>query len=186
MPKERVTRVVDGDTFMTEERKRAVRIANIDMPEKGEPGAKAATKKLEKMIGGKDVLVTPVAKDTYGRTVAKVSIAGKSVGKAMKPPAANKKKASDSSAKKTPTSKAQQAKSTSQPKAKTGKPTVEATKSPAAVTKKPSAPAAKKAQATMTRQTHPTSRPKPNAGKSAPTSRGLHVHSTSRPKPRVR
>ena len=61
--KERVTRVIDGDTFMTDKRKRAVRLANVDAPEKGERGAVAATRRLTAMVAGKEVTVMPVARD---------------------------------------------------------------------------------------------------------------------------
>lgn len=85
MPKkERVTRVVDGDTFMTDKRKRAVRLANVDTPEKGLRGAISATRRLASMISGKEVSVTPVARDVYGRTVAKVKVGNRSVEKAVK------------------------------------------------------------------------------------------------------
>ena len=82
--KERVTRVIDGDTFMTDKRKRAVRLANVDTPEKGERGAVAATRRLAAMVAGKEVTVMPVARDVYGRTVAKVTVEGRSVERAVK------------------------------------------------------------------------------------------------------
>lgn len=82
--KERVTRVVDGDTFMTNKRKRAVRLADVDTPERGERGAVAAKRRLSSMIAGKEVTVIPVARDSYGRTVAKVTVEGKSVEKSVK------------------------------------------------------------------------------------------------------
>jgi len=79
--KERVTRIIDGDTFMTDKRKRAVRLANVDAPEKGERGAVVAKRRLAAMISGKEVTVLPVARDVYGRTVAKVTVEGNSVEK---------------------------------------------------------------------------------------------------------
>jgi len=82
--KEKVTKVVDGDTFKTASRKHAVRLANVDTPEKGQRGAPAATNKLQSLIGGKEVTVQTVARDTYGRSVANVKIGGRSVNKAMK------------------------------------------------------------------------------------------------------
>lgn len=82
--KERVTRVVDGYTFMTDKRERAVRLADVDTPEKGERGAIAATRRLASMISGKNVTITPVARDAYGRTVAKVKVGSRSVEKAVK------------------------------------------------------------------------------------------------------
>ena len=82
--KEKVTKIVDGDTFMTASRKKPVRLANVDTPEKGEPGFRQAKQALQKLIGGKEVLVDTQARDSYGRSVAKVKVAGKSVNKAMK------------------------------------------------------------------------------------------------------
>jgi len=83
--KERVTRIVDGDTFMTASRKKAVRLANVDAPEKGQPGGAAATKKLSKLISNKTVLIETVARDSYGRSVANVKLGRRSVNKAMRP-----------------------------------------------------------------------------------------------------
>lgn len=82
--KENVTGVIDGDTFRTKSRPRhTVRLAGVDAPEKGKPGGKAATNALRKMIAGEKVVVKPVARDRYGRTVANVTLNGKSVNKAM-------------------------------------------------------------------------------------------------------
>ena len=36
--KEKVTRIIDGDTFETNRRKNPVRLANVDAPEKGQRG----------------------------------------------------------------------------------------------------------------------------------------------------
>ena len=82
--KEPVKGVIDGDTFSTKSRPRhSVRLAGVDAPEKGKPGGKAATNALRKMIGGEQVVVKPVARDKYGRTIANVTVNGKSVNKAM-------------------------------------------------------------------------------------------------------
>ena len=70
--KETVTRVIDGDTFLTKSRKHPVRLANVDAPEKGRKGGSKATKQLKKLIQGKKVEVHTVARDTYGRAVANV------------------------------------------------------------------------------------------------------------------
>ena len=42
--KEKVTKVIDGDTFMTDKRKNPVRLANVDTPEKRQPGYQDAKK----------------------------------------------------------------------------------------------------------------------------------------------
>lgn len=82
--KERVTRVIDGDTFMTDRRQNPVRLANVDAPEKGEPGGAAATKTLRDFIEGETVSIDTVARDGYGRSVAKVKLGRQSVNKAMR------------------------------------------------------------------------------------------------------
>lgn len=82
--KERVTRVIDGDTFETSSRKRPVRLANANAPEKGERGGAAATQALRNMIGGKEVSIETVARDQYGRAVANVKIGRNSVNKAVR------------------------------------------------------------------------------------------------------
>jgi endonuclease YncB( thermonuclease family) len=81
--KETVTRVIDGDTFLTKSRKHAVRLANVDAPEKGRKGGSKATQRLKSLIQGKKVEVNTVARDAYGRTVATVKVGRKSVNKAV-------------------------------------------------------------------------------------------------------
>ena len=81
--KEKVTKVVDGDTFFTASRKRPVRLAKVDTPEKGERGYQKATNALRSLIKGEEVLIDTVARDTYGRSVANVKIGRNSVNKAM-------------------------------------------------------------------------------------------------------
>lgn len=82
--KERVTKVIDGDTFMTASRKNPIRLANVDAPEKGTRGGAAATNALKSMIQGETVSIDTVARDTYGRSVAKVKVGRQSVNKAVK------------------------------------------------------------------------------------------------------
>lgn len=81
--KEIVTRVVDGDTFRTASRKHSVRLANVDAPERGNPGSAKATQALRNLIQGQQVQIDTVARDSYGRTVANVKADGKSVNRAM-------------------------------------------------------------------------------------------------------
>jgi endonuclease YncB( thermonuclease family) len=82
--KEKVTKVIDGDTFMTKSRKHPVRLANIDTPEKGQSGFQQAKNALQNMIGGEEVLIDTKARDKYARSVANVKVNNKSVNKAMK------------------------------------------------------------------------------------------------------
>lgn len=82
--KEKVTRVIDGDTFRTKSRRNPVRLANFDAPEIGNPGAEVATKKLRRLIGGREVSIQTVARDNYGRIIANVKIGRRSVNKMMR------------------------------------------------------------------------------------------------------
>ena len=81
--KEKVTKVIDGDTFLTDRRKNPVRLARVDTPEKRQPGYGAAKLKLQKMVQGKEVSIDTKARDKYGRSVANVKVGNKSVNKAM-------------------------------------------------------------------------------------------------------
>ena len=81
--RETVTRVIDGDTFRTSSRKHSVRLANVNAPEKGRKGGAKATQQLKSLIQGKKVEVNTVARDTYGRAVAKVKRGRINVNKAM-------------------------------------------------------------------------------------------------------
>lgn len=82
--KERVTRVIDGDTFMTSSRKKPVRLANYDAPERGQRGYKAKKDALKSIISGKTVTIDVKARDVYGRAVASVKYKGRSVSTTMK------------------------------------------------------------------------------------------------------
>ena len=82
--REVVTGVVDGDTFETASRKHPVRLANVSAPERGENGYGEAKLKLAKLIRGKEVIIVPVGRDGYGRTLARVQLGDVSVNSAMK------------------------------------------------------------------------------------------------------
>ena len=81
--KEKVTKIIDGDTFKTASRKNPVRLANVDAPEKGKPGSTKVTEALSKMIKGEKVRIDTVSRDKYGRTVANVYVGRESVNKKM-------------------------------------------------------------------------------------------------------
>lgn len=81
--KEKVTKIIDGDTFLTDKRKNPIRLANVDTPEKRQPGYQKAKKALDTLIGGKEVSIETVAHDKYRRSIAKVKIGVRSVNKAM-------------------------------------------------------------------------------------------------------
>jgi endonuclease YncB( thermonuclease family) len=81
--KEHVTKVIDGDTFRTSSRKNSVRLANVNAPEKGQPGFSKAKRQLAGLIQGEEVLIDSVARDRFRRSVAQVYKGVKSVNKEM-------------------------------------------------------------------------------------------------------
>jgi len=81
--KEKVTKIIDGDTFETASRKNPVRLANVDAPEKGQPDSGKAKDALSKLIEGEEVRIDTVSRDKYGRAVANVYKGRESVNKKM-------------------------------------------------------------------------------------------------------
>ena len=76
-PRYEVIRVVDGDTIVIEDAggiQTWVRLRRIDAPEMDEPGGPEAKAALEAAWLGRQVRVTPYARDRYGRTVADVAL----------------------------------------------------------------------------------------------------------------
>jgi len=54
MPRiEKVTKIIDGDTFLTDKRKNPVRLSGVDAPEKRHPGYQDAKKALQSLIADK-------------------------------------------------------------------------------------------------------------------------------------
>lgn len=82
--KEKVIKIIDGDTFMTDKRKNPIRLANIDTPEKRQPGYQDAKQGLQNLIAGQEVCIDTVARDKFGRSVANVKLGTTSVNKTMK------------------------------------------------------------------------------------------------------
>lgn len=83
MPRGKVTRIPDGDTIKIKDGP-WIRLANVNTPEKGQPGFEAAREVLKNLVSQKVVTYTPVAKDAYGRTVANVKVGNKSVNQTMR------------------------------------------------------------------------------------------------------
>ena len=81
---EKVTKVIAGDTFKTDSMKRSVRLANVNAPEKGSKGSGKATQVLRDFVQGQTVSIESVARDKYGRSVAKVKVGNRSVNAAMR------------------------------------------------------------------------------------------------------
>ena len=84
MPKnETVIGVIDGDTFETSSRKRPVRLANVDSPERGEEGYGAAKQKLAGLIRGAGSRDPAGRPRQIRRAGAIVKVGGKSVNSHM-------------------------------------------------------------------------------------------------------
>ena len=56
----------------------------IDTPERGQPGARAAARRLASLLGAGPVVIVPVGRDVYGRTVADVYVAGWNVAEILR------------------------------------------------------------------------------------------------------
>lgn len=89
--RERVKKVIDGDTFKTPSRTRPVRLAGVNTPEKGQPGYAAAKDALTRLVKDKTVEIDTRARDRFGRSVANVKVDGRSVNRAMKKPSMKKR-----------------------------------------------------------------------------------------------
>jgi endonuclease YncB( thermonuclease family) len=78
----RVIAVLDGDTIMVLRSSGPpvkVRLADIDAPEKEQPGGVESTKSLSELVMHKQVRLNTLATDIYGRLVAHLTVDGKSV-----------------------------------------------------------------------------------------------------------
>jgi micrococcal nuclease len=78
----RVIAVLDGDTVMVLRDSGPpvkVRLADIDAPEKEQPGGIASKKSLSDLVLHKQVNMTTQATDIYGRLVAHLTVDGKSI-----------------------------------------------------------------------------------------------------------
>ena len=82
MAKVKVTKVIDGDTFKITGGN-AIRLSNVRAPEMGTKGGSKAKNDLQNIIGGKTISYDSVGM-SYGRKVANVKIAGKSVNQEMR------------------------------------------------------------------------------------------------------
>jgi micrococcal nuclease len=82
MPRGKVREVIDGDTLILKGGDR-IRLENVDAPEIGTKGAAKARHQLENLVEGKTITYNEVG-TSYGRIVAKVKVAGKSVNQAMR------------------------------------------------------------------------------------------------------
>ncbi len=90
MAKGKVNKVLDGDTVQIQGGK-VIRLANVWAPEIGKKGAAKAKNDLSNLVMGKMISYNTVAK-SYGRDVAQVKVAGKSVNQVMRNKGNRKKK----------------------------------------------------------------------------------------------
>lgn len=74
--------VVDGDTLHSDGRK--IRIYGIDAPEMGQgQQGELAKRQMQKLVGRRTIRVEPITVDHYGRSVARVFVGKRDIGKAM-------------------------------------------------------------------------------------------------------
>ncbi|MDQ7832015.1 MAG: thermonuclease family protein [Desulfovibrionaceae bacterium] len=69
---------IDGDTFSLAAQGQVVRVrlADVDAPERDQPSGDAATDRAAALLAAGTVTVMAVARDRYGRTVARVRVDG--------------------------------------------------------------------------------------------------------------
>ncbi len=74
-------KIIDADTIhITQQgQKIKVRLYGIDAPEKKQEYGNEATTFLTTLLQGKDVFISPITKDRYGRVVAMVYVEGENV-----------------------------------------------------------------------------------------------------------
>jgi len=91
MPRGKVKRVIDGDTFQLRGGE-YVRIAGLNAPELDERGGQQAKRRLQsKMPRGTEIgLSRPLAK-SYGRVVRKVTVNQKSITRIVSPSTPHRK-----------------------------------------------------------------------------------------------
>ena len=81
---ERVTEVIDGDSFKTSVRKRSVRLSGARAPSARTSGGKQATQELKRLIEGQRVSVRLLGRDIHGRGIGWVKTEdGRSVNAIM-------------------------------------------------------------------------------------------------------
>lgn len=75
-----VTKVADGDTLTVnlDGKETKIRLCGIDAPEQAQPFGKQSKAFLQKLTLDKEVAITEIEQDRYGRTVAEVFVLGNS------------------------------------------------------------------------------------------------------------
>ena len=79
----KVVAIIDGDTVDLldgEKTTHRIRLHGIDAPEKGAPFSRKGRQALADLVLQKQVAATPVDRDRYGRTVARLQVDNRDVG----------------------------------------------------------------------------------------------------------
>lgn len=82
----KVIRVADGDTLTilnAENKQIKIRLYGIDAPEKAQDFGNKSREKLAILVAGKDIAVTVLDIDRYGRSVGRINIEGREVAEEM-------------------------------------------------------------------------------------------------------
>jgi len=82
----RIQHLSDGDSFVvrTEDGRRVtVRLSAIDAPEKTQPYGDVSRRSLLALVEGKSLIIIPIKRDPYGRTVARVLVGEIDIGLAQ-------------------------------------------------------------------------------------------------------
>ena len=82
----KVIRVTDGDTITildATNTKNKIRLYGIDAPEKAQDFGNKSREKLASLVAGKNIAVTVMDIDRYGRNVGRINVEGKEVAEEM-------------------------------------------------------------------------------------------------------
>ena len=82
----KVIRVADGDTLTildASNRQTKIRLYGVDAPESAQDFGNKSREKLASLVAGKNIAVTVVDVDQYGRSVSRINVDGKEVAEEM-------------------------------------------------------------------------------------------------------
>ena len=68
---------IDGDTLVCNRQK--VRLANVDAPELKDAGGRAAKRRLQALVQGREVALKKYGQDRYGRLLAEAYVDGRRI-----------------------------------------------------------------------------------------------------------
>lgn len=80
-----IKNISDGDTINIEKDglKFKIRLAEVDCPEKDQPYGIEAREFVKKFLDGKEITITPLKTDRYGRTLAYIRAGNNDLGEAL-------------------------------------------------------------------------------------------------------